>query len=350
MSAMDTLPRNDADSAVAAVKSVATVYGRGVGLYAALSARIAEDPEIVSLLGHGLAGQPGAHLFAAAHYLLLKDPSDPLARYYGTLTAHPGPPDEAFPAFARFCRTHRDELVELLETRTVQTTGPDRCQILMPMLSRVASMAGAPLSLIEIGCSAGILLTFDKYAYAPHGRPRLGPAGAPLTFNPEVRGGPDLHIPAVNHRIGLDLHLVDARSDDDRRWLLAQSAPEQSERQARLATALDVVAQTDIRFIEGHALAHLADVIAATPGPLCVYHSACLMYWNAEGRAALDALLLEASREREFFRVGMEPDLQRPLDQDRFMDIEIAVYRDGRVDSKVAAFSGLDGASLTWLD
>jgi hypothetical protein len=123
----------------------------------------------------------------------------------------------------------------------------------------------------------------------------------------EVRGGPPLHIPKIGTRIGLDLHRVNVRSAEERQWLLALSFPEFREQQARLAIALDVVAQTDIRTLEGDGLALMPRVLAETPSPLCVFHSTCLFYWSAEAKAALDALLIDASRSRDIYRVGIEP-------------------------------------------
>ena len=70
------------------------------------------------------------------------------------------------------------------------------------------------------------------------------------------------------------------------------------QQQKRLATALDVVARTEIRLLEGDALDMLPVALADTPSPICVYHSACLMYWSKEAKRALDELLQEASRDR----------------------------------------------------
>jgi hypothetical protein len=276
-------------------------------LYATLCGRGASDADIVELVSHGREGAAPMHLLSSVHYLLLKGPSDPLARFFATLTATPQPPETAFPEFARFCRERRAEIRQLLDTRTVQTTYAERCKTVMPLLSRVADEAGEPLNLVEIGCSAGILLTFDKYAYQLERGERVGAMDAPLTLSLSVVGGRPLRIPRLGARIGLDLHVLDASSEDERRWLLALSFPEHREQQAALAAALNVVAQTPMRMIEGDALRTLPTVLAETPDPLCVLHSACLMYWPSQAKAALDKLLVDASRNRSIYRVAMEP-------------------------------------------
>jgi hypothetical protein len=135
----------------------------------------------------------------------------------------------------------------------------------------------------------------------------LGAPDAPLTLSLAVVGGRPLHIPRIGARIGLDLHVLDVNSEDERRWLLALSFPEHREQQAALATALNVVGRTPMRMIEGDALETLPVVLDETPDPLCVFHSACLMYWPSQAKAALDALLLDASRNRGIYRVAMEP-------------------------------------------
>jgi hypothetical protein len=292
----------------AALRAAVHLYEvMGTPLYATLCARGVCDADILALVSRGKEGAAPMHLFSSVHYLLLQDPSDPLSRFFGTLTPSPQPPEDAFPEFARFCREHREEILQLLDTRTVQTTYAERCRTVMPLLSRVADEAGEPLNLVEIGCSAGVLLTFDKYAYELERGGRLGAADAPLTLSLAVVGGRPLRIPRIGARIGLDLRVLDVRSEDERRWLLALSFPEHREQQAALATALNVVARTPMRMIEGDALDTLPAVLAETPDPLCVFHSACLMYWPSQAKAALDALLVDASRNRCIYRVAIEP-------------------------------------------
>lgn len=281
--------------------------GMGARLFAELCKGVVRSPDLLELASHALAGARPAHLFSAVHYLLLRDPDPSLSPYFATLTENPAPPEMAFPAFARYCAEHRGEILQILETRTVQTTYVERCAALTPLVSFVAEQAGEPLNLVEIGCSAGVLLTFDKYAYEVTGRGRIGPADAPLTLEAEVHGGPTPRIPRIARRIGLDLRTIDCTSEDERRWLLALCFPELRAEQRRLDAALDVVARTEMTMLEGDALQRLPEVLASTPDPLCIFSSACLLYWSAEARAGLEEMLIAASRGREFYRVSLEP-------------------------------------------
>jgi len=280
---------------------------QGSPLYSALARAGADDEEILAIASHGLGAALPVHLFTSAHYLLLGGISDPLARYFPTLSRDPGPPDEAWPDFRRFCLEHRDELLELLRTRTVQMTYVDRCRALLPPVCIVADEIGEPLNLIEIGCSAGVLLTFDRYAYELRDGEHIGPQDAPFTLEGRLTGGPSLRIPEIGSRIGMDLNLIDPKSEEDRRWMLATCFPELLKQQDELAQAMEIVAQADIRWMEGDALVNLPAALAATEDPVCVYHSACLFYWPKEAKAALEDVFLEESRNRVIYRIGIEP-------------------------------------------
>jgi hypothetical protein len=335
----------------------------GAPLYAALCAGCADAPELVDLASRGQPGAQPMHLFSSVYDLLLADPSDPLSRFYVTFTDEPAPAAQAFPEFRRFCREHREAIVERLENRTVQSTYVERCRGLLPAFSVVADRAGEPLNLIEIGTSAGVLLTFDKYEYDLGSAGRLSAPEAPLTLKGEVRGAPTLHIPRIGARIGLDLNPLDPRQEDQRRWVIALIFPEFRDRQANLAKSLDVVAATDVQFVKGDALDLLPAILVETPSPVCVFHSTCLMYWSPEAKAALDMLLRAASREREIWRVGIEPasdydawyagraketDKAQRAHDASWGEVTIGRYASGAVESRVVAGTSWDGGVVDW--
>jgi hypothetical protein len=358
------MPAQNLDTLAAAFRAGSQLYDRmGATLYSVLCREAAAEPELLALAAHGQDAAAPMHLFSSVHYLLLRDPSDPLARFFATLVETPAPPKDAIGELKRFCRERRDEILELIRTRTVQTTFVERCRALVAPMSVVAEEAGEPLNLVEIGCSAGVLLTFDKYAYELNDAGRLGPADAPLTLQGEVRGGPALRIPRIGARVGIDLHPVNVRSEEERRWLLALCFPEYREQQARLAIALEEVARSDIRVLEGDALDLLPGVLAEVPDPLCVFHSACLFYWSAEGREALNAMLRDASRERDIWRIGIEPtDSWNAWNKGRAETAEereagarpaggvtISSYRRGVVESRFVARNSSDYGRLDWI-
>lgn len=355
--------RASLERVAAAFRAGERIYAQqGSPLYAALAKAGADDPDILALSSNGLAGATPVHLFTSVHYLLLDGIADPLSRFFATLTSEPAPADQAWPDFRRFCFEHRRELDELLRTRPVQMTYVERCRTLLPAVCHVAEQSGEPLNLIEIGCSAGVLLTFDRYAYELRDGERVGPQDAPFLLKGRMDGGPRLRIPRIGTRCGIDLNIIDPRSPDDRRWMLATCFPELRDEQQRLAGAMTIVAATDIRWLEGDALTQLSYALAATPDPVCVYHSACLFYWPAEAKAALDAQLRAASLTRTIYRIGIEPSerfdewqtgaLRSGADESAKPsgEINVACYRGGNAESKRVALSDAKFGTVWWLD
>lgn len=348
-----------------AFRASAHVYGQmGTPLYAEFCREGAEDPDMLELADNGMEGAKPSHLFSAVHYLLLKDPADSLARYFATLAENPLPPQGAYPELARFCREHHDELAELLRTHTVQTTYAERCRALLPPMCEVAREAGEPLNIVEIGCSAGVLLVFDKFAYRYDGGEIIGAADTPFVLDGQMKDGPKLFIPRIGKRTGIDLHTIDARSDEERRWLLALCFPELRDEQARLAKALDMIAATDITMLEGDGVARMREAFDATPDPLCVFHSACLFYWPREAKQALEDLFLEESRKRRFWRVSIEPsdsfdewhkgrpghDSSRKPGNRQSGEIFISRYEGGNVERRMAGRPSADYGIIEWVD
>lgn len=356
---------NDRERVVAAFRAGEAIYSaQGSPLYAALSKAGAEDPFILELASHAMKAAPPVHLFTSVHYMLLGGLTDPLARFFPTLSPEPTPPDEAWSDFRRFCDEHHEELRRLLETRPVQMTYVERCRTLLPPMCQVAEQSREPLNIIEIGCSAGVLLTFDHYAYELREGERVGPADAPFLLKGQLSGGPRLFMPRIGTRTGIDLNLIDARSEQDRRWMLATCFPELRDEQARLAQAMDIVVETDIRWLEGDALELIADAVAETPDPVCVYHSACLFYWPHEAKAALDERLCDMSGDRIIHRIGIEPSERfnnwqtgctgsaRNADYSSRPSGEITMtrYHRGDLERQVVALSGANFGSIWWND
>lgn len=136
-------------------------------LYEALAGTIAEDPEILALASRARPGQPPPNmLFAAVQSLLLSaHRDDPLAHFYPSKTPSPMAPAEAYPSFRAFCLEQRAAIEPILARRIVSTNEPTRAACLLPAFQRAADLMGKPLSLIEVGASAGLLLLCDRYAY-----------------------------------------------------------------------------------------------------------------------------------------------------------------------------------------
>lgn len=261
----------------------ARAFATGAPLYSHFARRVAREPDIIQLM---TAAEPMQRipvlLFASVHYLLLGQPTDPLAQHYPNISAlgenrissgslDPGP--AAGDEFVRFIRQHRDAIAALLETRTTQTNEVGRCNWFLFPLALIERDVG-PMARVDIGSSAGLtllfsLMTFDIHATshvygAAHGHPRrMVGDGRNLTLRCDVRGQPPIpeHVPQVVWSVGLDASPIDVRNSDEVRWLEACVWPDQGERFTRLEQAVDLARQHDVRVEVGDAVTNVADFV-----------------------------------------------------------------------------------------
>ena len=102
-----------------------------------------------------------------------------------------------------------------------QTNEVRRSAALLPAAALVQKLTGLPLSLLEMGASAGLNLHFDRYALeTPFGA--IGADDPALTLRPEWRGDvPPVGQIDVSDRRGCDLAPVDTSEESERVRLLA---------------------------------------------------------------------------------------------------------------------------------
>jgi hypothetical protein len=311
----------------------AVVENDGGTTYPAICRGVADDPEVLSILdGAPLPQRRPLLLLAAVHFLLLGGAEHPLAAYYDTVAAVRGfpfrsPGGDPAAAFADFCRSYREALVELAATRSTQTNEVGRCNALMPGLCHVAAQHGwdEPLALLDLGTSAGLNLLFDDYAYRYRARDgddvvQAGAEGSAVrlecTVRSELRALPELRLPGVSARVGLDLAPVDTSSSDEARWLLACQWPDNPARFARLRAALaNLRASADPPRLErGDMVADLVRV-AETAGegePLVVFHSWVAAYLDEDRQRALAAAVGALASTRAVHHLYLEAAFETP--------------------------------------
>ena len=195
-------------------RGFASVVERDGGTtYPAICRAVADDDQVLSLLdGAPLPQRRPLLLLAAVHYLLLSGVEHRLATHYDTVADVRGtlfdPAGDAAADFTDFCQEHRTALEKLVATRSTQTNEVGRCTALLPALCHIAEKYGwsEPLSLLDLGTSAGLNLLFDDYAYtyrAAAGDETLvaGAAGAAVAFECSARGDlahlPQLRLPLI---------------------------------------------------------------------------------------------------------------------------------------------------------
>lgn len=165
-----------------------------------------------------------------------------------------------------------------------QTNEVARSAVLMAGYLGVAAETRLPLSILELGASAGLNLLADRYR-CTLGTRVVGPPDSPVHLAPAWTGPdpPDAPI-RVAARRGVDLNPLDATRAQDRERLLAYVWPDQRERVARIDAALVMAAADPPSIDRADAGAWLDDRLAGRAGPglaTVVAHSIAFQYFPA---------------------------------------------------------------------
>ena len=325
-------------------------------LYRSLAKTVASSPALLRLAARARAGQyPTFLFFAAVHSLLLAGADHELARFYPSIAgADALPPDGAGPALASFCAAFGPELAALIGTRLVQTNVVKRSLALRLGLAALGRRVAAPVHLVEVGASAGVHLRCDRYGYHLGGR-RFGDPRSPVQIEAAWRGGravPDLDaVPPLASATGVDLHPLDARDPDDRRWLEALVWPENRHEAALLRRALAVVAADPPPIRAGDATAVCPALAAELPPgePRVVFLAATRLHVPADRRDAFDAAIASLGRDAPLYVVSLEGMRGRspagPLSHEGTLDLlgpDGSLARLARVDGHLESVEPLD--------
>lgn len=163
-----------------------------------------------------------------------------------------------------------------------QTNEVARSAILYPGLMQIAAETGLPLSLYEIGCSAGLNLIPDRYAYRL-GDVKAGQAGSPVILAPDwpgaAPGGPD---PDIVSRRGCDRNVLDVTDAVHAERIISYVWPDQADRMHRVTAALDLARIDPPRIDQADAGDWIETVItddAASGIARVVLHSIAFQYF-----------------------------------------------------------------------
>ena len=324
-------------------------------LYHALALAVAGDRDLLRLAAEAQPGQPPANmLLGAVHLLLLRTPDHELAAYFPDLAAAPGAPAAAVPAFRAFCATHAGEIAALLRSHLVQTNELRRCAYLLPAFSHVASLARAPLALVEVGASAGLNLLFDRYAYRYQlGDVALGAGDptSPVTIDTGciVHTGAELPLgmPRIAQRVGIDLNPVDLADGEAYAWLRALIWPEHADRAARLMAARRLWLAQPPALVRGDAAEQLPavlDALSESVAPV-IFHTHVLNQFTPAAAAALEALFVDLSARHTIYRIGNDLGGGTP----KQYVLRLRVYRRGIMQETILAHTDGHARLIEWL-
>ena len=311
----------------------ATIERDGGVIYPAICRGVADDTRVLSLLdGTPLPQRRPLLLLAAVHFLLLSGVDDPLAAYYDTVATVRGTPfdpsvTEVSTVFTAFCEKHRRELEHVIADRTTQTNEVGRCSALLPGLCHIASRydPDVPISLLDLGTSAGLNLLFDDYTYtyrsaADDAMRTVGPLESAVSIECTARDDlsslPELRMPTMGERVGLDLSPLDPFSDEAVLWLLACQWPDNPARFGRLRSALANVRGSEHppRLEQGDMVTDLPRVAASIPGttPLVVFHSWVAAYLDENQQRTLAAEVKALGAARPVHHLYCETPFETP--------------------------------------
>jgi hypothetical protein len=329
------------------------VYADRSPLYVNIALRVAEDLDMLRIVAPAQEKAALPNLFfAAVHLLLLKGERHQLAAFYPSLNNTSRHYDMVYPYFRHFVLEHVNEIDRIITTHTVQTNEVGRCALLVPAFELVSSETNhQPLTMIEIGSSAGLTLPWDRYHYRYNGDIECGDRDSPVkiecSFRGETRPPIPKQLPRVTNRTGIDLLPIDLSKAENVQWLQALVWPDNPKRIKLLEQAVQLVKHAPPRIMTGNALDLLPGLIKEVPArePLCIYHSFTLTFGDKGQQAKLHQLLSNASKNRELFLVWIEwpVDSKTPL-------LGLVKFDHGTKHPKMLARCHSHGEWLEWLE
>ncbi|HJQ46266.1 MAG TPA: DUF2332 domain-containing protein [Amycolatopsis sp.] len=341
-------------------------------LYEHLAERAAEDDDVAGLLTAAPDDQARpALLLATAHRLIQADPIHPLSRYYPSLGGFDGVDPATWPTFRQFLLDRADKARSYIEVRHTNTNEVSRAACLFPAVAAAAKSAGGPVALLDVGCSAGLLLGMDKFGfrYQCDGGEQLsaGPAKTPVGLHCALELSQGAVLPklprkiTVGAKVGLDSEPVDASDEDELAWLEACVWADQLERIKLLRAAATAQRKDTPELITGDAVEDLASAAARTGDlPLIVLTSRVVGHLG-ERNSEFVAELAKLAATRPLWWVSDEP-YEAALEQvlpgrDELSMSEgvglctlgLTHWRDGVAEARALALTSTFGQRMTWL-
>lgn len=319
-------------------------------LYKALAQSVADDEDLLAIADATPPGQPAPNLLlAAVQFLLFDNQNAPLAAYFASITDSPRPPDDDLVGhFREFCLTNRDELVNVISTRRVQTNLVRRSATLLPVFEYLSRRSDrTPLGLVDVGTSAGLNLLWDKYGYEFTGHGTYGSADSPVQIPCGVLGTSDIplpdEMPPVGSRLGIDLDPLDVREEDDARWLRALVWPELEERRSLTEAAISVARDHPPQLIQGDALDVLLSTCERVPPDeqLCIVNTHTLYQLSPDEQAEFERLIERIGETRELFWIWDEPTESDSV-------VGLTTFANGTSSTQILAMHDLHGRWIEW--
>ena len=246
----------------------------------------------------GEAGPSGdsvpLRLCGGLHALALTGESTELARLYPPATGG-ALSDEAV---SRALQEHEAFLLNWMKSPP-QTNEVSRSAVLWPSMMAIARLTDLPLSLLEVGASAGLNLNLDRFHYSL-GNIESGERQSPLQLAPQWRGRPAVAHPVQIHsRCGCDLAPIDILDPVQLLRLRSYVWADQTERKTRLDAAVDIAQRNPPRVAKMDAVDWLKTVLPKAPDQACtvVYSTIAWQYLPLPARKAGEQVVAQAASQ-----------------------------------------------------
>lgn len=284
----------------------------------------------------------------ALHLMVRTGRAPQLASYY------PGHGDKPWDA-AGGARAIEDAVasnrafVEDILSGPPQTNETGRSAVLMPGYAEIARHTGLPLSILEIGASAGLNLLWNRFAYR-YGDRFIGEKNAPVVIEAEWRG-PWCNVerlPTVVAKRGCDRAPIDLTAPGAADRLIAYVWPEQKARLARVEAAI-ALAQRERPPLERADAGEWLERQLATRvqgAATVVAHTIVWQYIARDTRHKIEALLKSTGEQA----TAAAPLAWLSLEQfapDLLPEVQLTIWPGG--ETKKIANAHPHGAWIEWL-
>ena len=243
----------------------------------------------------------------ALHALVLDGVDAGLAAAYPPNSASD---DALWAAVTAAFQTHETRLMHWLDSPP-QTNEVRRSAAMLTVAAILRKRHDLPLVVSELGASAGLNLSFDRFRMEIGDR-GFGAADSNVVLRPDWDGPvPEIAPVEIIDRAGVDVRPIDAGDPKESLRLLAYLWPDQPDRLARTRAA---IALSDTAPDTGDAAGWLEARLARPhPGAVhLVYHTIAWQYFppetQARGEAALARAGALATPEAPLARMSMEAD------------------------------------------
>ena len=286
-------------------------------------------------------------LIAALHELALSGDDPALSTAYRALDP------EAIWAAARPAMIARHDRLAGFMAHEPQTNEVRRSICLVGGFLEVAAATGLPLRCFEIGASAGLNSLWDRYRYSfgpLDSSPHWGDPAAGVAMDTDWQGPPPATGAAVTviERAACDRRPTDLRDPDQRRRLLAYIWADQTERLARIRSAIDLALEAGVTVDAADAVTWTHGRAAPQVGAATVlFHSVFWQYMPAESQAALrqaiEQIGARAAADAPFAWLRMEPSAESLV----VMQVRLTLWPGG--EERLLAETHPHGAYVHWI-